>query len=334
MPSDKRIYDYYIASRQSAALAAAVRVGLFDALQERALDAAGLADQLGLARRPVALLARVLLAMGLLVERERKLELAEDSAEFLVRGRPRWLGGLIDLEVDHGTQPAMLLDALGRDAPSVYGEADPWQAHAGDPERAAAFTAAMHSISSLPADSLARVMDLSTCARLLDEGGGSGAVSIAFAREYHQLECVVWDLPVVCEQAAKFAADADLSARVKTFAGDFHADDFPGGDGNPEYDVILFSQILHDWSPETGAELLRKARAALPHGGRVVIHEKLVGPDAPLANALVDLDMLVWTEGQQWTESGLRQALEAAGFSEIRCRPTTGYWSVVDALAL
>ncbi len=101
---------------------------------------------------------------------------------------------------------------------------------------------------------------------------------------------------------------------------------FPAG-----HDVVLFSQILHDWPPDVCAELVAKSFAALPAGGRIVIHEKLVGDDAPLANALVDLDMLVWTEGQQWSEQELRSLLDAAGYEDVQRRGTVGYWSAVVA---
>ena len=47
--------------------------------------------------------------------------------------------------------------------------------------------------------------------------------------------------------------------------------------------------------------LLAKAAAALPPGGLLLVHEKLVEDDGmhPLANALVNLDMMVWTSGRQ-----------------------------------
>ena len=51
----------------------------------------------------------------------------------------------------------------------------------------------------------------------------------------------------------------------------------------------------------------------------------------PLANALVNLDMALWTEGQQFTEAELRGMLKIAGFGKIERRATAGYWSVVTA---
>lgn len=322
------MYDLYIAGRKSAALAAAVRTGLFDALAEAPRRDAELARALGLAERPVALLCRALLAMGLLERGERGYALAQDAARHLVRGRPEWLGGLIDLEVENFLSPTLLLDALRGETASVYGGEDPWQKHAGDPEAAAAFTRAMHSISAIPAAGFAAAVDAAGVRRVLDLGGGSGALAIALARAWPELSCTVFELANVCALAVGYVAEARLLDRVKTHAGDFWEDDWPVG-----HDAIVLAQILHDWPAERCTRLLERSFEALPPGGRIWIHEKLVAEDGsgPLANHLVDLDMLVWTEGQQWTEPGLRELLAAAGFRAVECRPTAGYWSLVSA---
>lgn len=326
--SDKRIYDAYIAGRQSAALAAAVRVGLFDALDRRSLSPGGLARELGLSLRGVGGLCRALLAMGLLEREGEGLRLAPDAAAHLVRGRPLWLGGLIDLEVENFLSPQLLIEALKRGRASVYGEEDPWQRHTRDSEAAAAFTRAMHSISAVPAEGFAQTVEARGVRRVLDLGGGSGALAIALARRFSELRCTVLDLPSVCELAREFAARAGVADRVDTLAADFWRDPLPSG-----YDAVILAQILHDWSPQRGAELLAKVVQALPRGGRIWIHEKLVAEDGSgeLANQLVDLDMLVWTEGQQYSETQLRALLEGAGFGAIECRPTAGYWSLVSA---
>ncbi len=323
---DKRVYDAYIAGRQSAALAAAVRVGLFDLLDAGPLAPGEIAARLGLSRRGVQLLVRVLGAMGLLALEDGRAALADDAREFLVRGRPEWLGGLIDLEIESYLTPERVLDALRSGSASVYGAEDPWRRHAQDPERARAFTAAMHSISARPAAALARSPELASARRVLDVGGGSGALSIALARAWPDVRCTIWDLESVCALAREYVATAGLVERVDAVAGDMFRDPFP-----PGHDVHLFSQILHDWPPETCRGLLARSHAALAPGGRIAVHEKLVGPGAPLANALVDLDMLVWTEGQQWDFASLRDLLGAVGFRDATQAPTTGYWSAIFA---
>lgn len=323
-PDERRIYDAYIAGRQSAALAAAVRLGLFALLDREPLTPEALAARLELRPRPVRILTRVLVAMGLLERHGDALAPSPDARTFLVPGRPCWLGGLIDLEVEHFLSPALLLEALRHDRASVYGGEDPWQRHAEDPERARAFTRAMHSISTGPGESLARHVDFGGVRRLLDVGGGSGALAIALARAWPALRVTVWDLEGVCVLAREYVAEAGLSERIEMRVGDMFAEPFP-----PGHDAVLLSQILHDWSPETGRRLLEAAFAALPAGGLVLVHEKLLGEQGPLANALVDLDMLVWTEGQQYDFPTLRRLLQQTGFVAIEQRPTVGYWSVV-----
>jgi len=326
--SEKRVYDLYIAGRQSAALAAAVRLGLFTALDGAALPASELASRLGRPERPIAQLCRVLLAMGLLEREGALLSLSDDAAHCLVPGRPGALVGLIDLEVENFLSPSHVLDATLRDAPAVYGARDPWSTHEQSGERARAFTRAMHDISSGPGIALARALDFSAGGRLLDLGGGSGALSIELARTWPDLECVIVDLPAVCALADEYVAGAGLSDRVRTYAANFFCDSLPGG-----FDALLLSQILHDWSVERGAELLGRVRACLRPGGQILVHEKLVSDDGrtPLANALVDLDMLVWTEGQQYTPGSLRALLEASGFEAVETRPSSGYWSLTRA---
>jgi cyclopropane fatty-acyl-phospholipid synthase-like methyltransferase len=233
--------------------------------------------------------------------------------------------------VEHFLGPQLLLDAMRKDDASVYGGDDPWAAHEADPELARRFTAAMHSVSERPAAGLAEVVDFSKVRRLLDVGGGSGALSLAIARAWPNVRCTVWDLPVVCEIAREYAVAAGLSDRVTAEPGDMFGQPLPSG-----YDAVLFSQILHDWGEETWPELLAKAAAALPEGGLILVHEKLVEDDGrgPLANVLVNLDMLVWTEGRQLSPGELRRHLESAGFGDVERRATAGYWSVVTGRRL
>ncbi len=327
---DRRVYDAYVAGRQSAALAVAVRLRLFETLDAEPQPESALGERLDVKPRPLRSLLAALLAMGLVERRGDAWACSDDASDYLVRGKPGWLGGLVDLEVEQFLSPASLLEAMKRDAPSVYGDDDPWDAHVADPGKARRFTAAMHSVIERPAAGLAETLDLSGVRSLLDVGGGSGAVSLALAARWPHLRCVILDLPVVCGIAREYVEAAGLQDRVTAEPGDLFAETFPTG-----HDAVLFSQILHDWSPEAGRELLRKAHDALPPGGLCLVHEKLVDDDGrgPLANALVNLDMLVWTEGQQYREADLRDAFSRAGFPSdtVKRHDTTGYWSVVLA---
>jgi acetylserotonin N-methyltransferase len=327
---DRRIYDMYVAGRQSAALAVGVRLGFFDLLDREPLSAAGLERRLDANPRALRALLASYLAMGLVERDGDRWRLAPDASAYLVRGKPGWLGGLVELEVEHFLSPRSLLDALRADGASVYGGKDPWEAHAEDPEQARRFTAAMHSVSERAASGLAAAVDFGGVRSLLDVGGGSGALSIAIARAWPEVRCTVLEIPAVCPVAREYAEAAGVADRVVAEPGDMFGDELPRG-----HDAVLLSQILHDWPPERDAELLAKAHAAMTPGGLLLVHEKLVDDDGrgPLANVLVNLDMLVWTEGQQLTPGELAALIEGAGFPRetVETRPTAGYWSVTLA---
>lgn len=329
--TDTRIYDYYIAGRASAALAAAVHLGVFDVLDTLHATAAQLAERLEVRERPMHSLVGALVGMGLLVPSgdPARFHLADDAEAYLVRGKNGYLGDLIALEVENFLSPRALLDAMAQDAPSVYGGGDPWAAHDADPVRAERFTEAMHAVSSTPAAALARanglLRELQDCRHLLDVGGGSGAVAIAIAEAWPAAQCTVLDRAAVLPTTEKYFAASEAVDRLHTVAADMFVDEYPD-----DLDVILYSQILHDWPPDSGHALLEKAFRALPPGGVCLVHEKLIEADGgPLANALVHLDMLVWTEGQQLTVDELTEQFEEAGFRHVRRVQTAGYWSVV-----
>ena len=323
---DKRVYDAYIAGRKSAAVAAAVRAGLFDLLASGASSFDKVQAEMGWSLRGTRSMLDALIALGFIEVLADGFTASADAAAYLTRGAEGSLWGLVDMEVDSFLSPAALLEALAEDKATVYGGEDPWAAHEADPAKARAFTAAMHSVSERPAAGVAERVDLASARRLLDVGGGSGALSIALARANPELECVIWDIPAVCPIAEEYVQAAGCEDRVTSRPGDMFAESYPAG-----FDTVLLSQILHDWNFETGAALVAKAFAALPPGGRILIHEKLVEDDdsGPLANQLVHLDMLVWTEGQQYRVSELTELLDRSGFTSVERLRTAGYWSVV-----
>jgi hypothetical protein len=178
------------------------------------------------------------------------------------------------------------------------------------------FWEAMHSLSTFTARALAEAVDLGAFRRLLDVGGGSGAVDIELCRRYPHLRATVYDLPFVTEIAAGKIAEAGLGDRIATTGGDFFLDAaFPAG-----HDVVLLSMILHDWGEARNREILRKCHAALPSGGAVIISELLVNDEktGPAPAALMSLNMLIETEGRNYTPAEFGAWLEGAGFRGIR----------------
>jgi cyclopropane fatty-acyl-phospholipid synthase-like methyltransferase len=325
---DKTIYDIYVAGRGSAALAVAVHLGLFALLAEQPRTEEEVATGLHIAPRGARSLLRALRGLKLVSLADGQFSLTAASEQHLVPGRSAYLGGLIDLEIHSPLTPRSLLEAVRTGKAQVYAD-ETWSAHANDPEQAARFTRAMHSISQAPAKALVTHYDFSPHRLLLDVGGGSGVYAAEALVRHRDLRAVVLDIEAVCPLAEAHFAERSVSHRGSTRVANMFRDDFAPASANEPADVILFAQILHDWPMSRCAQLLAKAYDALPPGGVVLIHEKLVADDGgPVANALVDLDMLFWTEGQQLTQDELLGLLREAGFSSCACSQTVGYWTL------
>jgi hypothetical protein len=77
--------------------------------------------------------------------------------------------------------------------------------------------------------------------------------------------------------------------------------------------------ILHDWDEAKNRALLSRSFEALPDGGAVVISELLVNDEktGPAPAALMSLNMLIETEGRNYTPSEYSAWLEEAGFRRV-----------------
>jgi hypothetical protein len=158
----------------------------------------------------------------------------------------------------------------------------------------------------------------------VDVGGGRGNLLMAVLRAHPGLQGVVFDQPHVLEPVA---VPADLEGRLELAGGDFFATAPAGAD------AYLLKHILHDWHDDACRTILQHIRAAMAPGGRVLILEQVIPPgNAPFPGKLLDLNMLVMTEGgRERTPGDYALLLESAGLSLRRIHPTPSAVSVVEA---
>jgi hypothetical protein len=276
---------------------------------------AELAQALGLHPRPTEMLLTGCAALGLLEKTGGRYHNTPLSEAYLVRGKPYYFGGFVQM-ADKRLYAGWgkLAEALRTNRPTTWNPAVQSSMFDGeDPTMLALFWEAMHSLSTMTARKLGEAVDFGHFRRLLDIGGGSGAYDIELCKQYGELRATVFDLPHVAAIAAGKIAEAGLTDRIGTAGGSFF-EQLP-----KDHDVHLLSMILHDWNEAKNRALLRRSFEALPSGGAVVISELLVNDEktGPAPAALMSLNMLIETEGRNYTPAEYSAWLEEAGFRHI-----------------
>jgi 2-polyprenyl-3-methyl-5-hydroxy-6-metoxy-1,4-benzoquinol methylase len=152
--------------------------------------------------------------------------------------------------------------------------------------------------------------------RVLDVAAGSGVWSIAMAEKSPQVQVTVVDWPAVIPVTQKVAARRGVADRYQFVAGDLLEVDFGGG-----YRVATLGHILHSEGAQRSRTLLRKVFDALVPGGTVAIAE-MVPNDARTgpAHALIfAVNMLVHTEqGDTFSFAEIGEWLRGVGFTNVR----------------
>jgi len=163
---------------------------------------------------------------------------------------------------------------------------------------------------------------------LLDVGGGSGIYSIACLKRYPKLRAIIWDRPQVLKVAREFADAEGVSGRIEFRSGDMFADPVPA-----ECDLMLLSNILHDWDVPECQALLTRLSAALPTGGRLLIHDVFLADslDGPLPIALYSANLFCVTEGRAYSAAEYRSWLAEAALTAGSVVPTLAHCGVLTA---
>lgn len=325
---DRAIWDIWLSTHYLPAMTAADEIGLFAALKDEALALEELAAALNVNARALSIHAALLAAIGLVEKRMGRYRATPVARAYLVPDSPYYWGTLIQgygrALAAHQELVAMLRAGEGKTEGRPVEE---WEAGAMDIERARYVARFMHAHSVVPAIAAARTPVFDGVTRLLDVGGGSGVFSIAVAQRNPGMHATVLDIEGMCIAAQAYIDDAG-ARNVDTVTVDMFREPWPTG-----YDAHFFSNVLHDWSEETCAELAAKAFAALPSGGRIVLHEQLMNDnqDGPATTASFSLLMLLGTRGKQYSLPELTAVLEGAGFNDVGSIPNAGYYSLVSA---
>lgn len=295
---------------QSAALMAAVEIGVFTAISKGAGTYAEVAEAVGIHPTNAERLMVMLCAAGLLEAAEGRHSNAPDVDRYLVDGTPGYMGPWIAFTKPQWNEWGRLSEHLRTRTLKTMGAIETFTV--ADARR---YHGATYSIGMGAGRRFVRQVDLANRRRIMDIGGGSGAYCIAAAKAHPGIRAVVLDLPVVCEVTREFIAENGVSDRVEAQACDFTRDPFPAG-----CDVAIMASNLPMYSREVIAGVIKKAHDALLPGGEMHLigettNNERTGPWGPaywgLGQAVVD------SLGLAHSEADVLDYFRRAGFVDV-----------------
>ena len=204
-----RLQNYAQAYGQSAALMAAVELGLFTAVSGGAATMAEIANRLDIHPVNAERLATMLTAMGLLRLSHGRYTNAADAERFLVADSPAYAGPWMLFTKPAWNEWGRLTEHLRNRALSVRSAIENFSV-----EEARRYHQATYSIGLGAGRRFSRQVDLTGRAKILDLGGGSGAYCIAAAKAYPEIKATVFDLAPVVEIAREYIAESGVADRV------------------------------------------------------------------------------------------------------------------------
>lgn len=297
----------------SAVLHVANGLDIFTKLAEaKQATAKELATQCQADERGIEMILIACISLGFLEKEQGVYRNTTLADTFLVRGQPRYQGGIVAM-FEEWVQPwSKLMEAVRTGHPVVVKQ------HDKGPEATRAYIMGMLYRGIPQAHLLAQEVPLRGRKSLLDVGGGPGIFSIILCQANAGLKATVLDLPQTLAVTKDIIADHKAAENVKTQPGSYLKDPFGTG-----YDVVLLSSMISQEGPDVIASILRKSFGAMETGGLLMVQEQFLDNEktGPLLPVLVGLNQLIHTPaGRAYSAEEVARMAEEVGFKDVTFR--------------
>lgn len=303
---------------RTAAVKAAIELGVFDVVGEKGKTLAEIAKVCDASPRGIRILCRFLVSIGFLKNAGELFFLTREMALYLDKKSPGYLGGSIDFLLS-----PYIMDGF-EDLASVVrtGELTLPEKGVVAPKHPqwVKFARAMAPMMSLPSLLLAELADRQAnhSLKVLDVAAGHGLFGLAIAQRNPKARVTFLDWENVLQVARENATKAGVLDRVEFRPGDAFTVDF-----GEELDVILLTNFLHHFDEASCEKILKKAHAALKEGGRVLTFEFIANEDrtSPPLAATFSMMMLGTTPGgEAYAYSDLERMFKNTGYDQVELK--------------
>ena len=318
-PSPQLFFQTINAHQRTEALKAAIELEVFTAIGEGNTTAAQIAKRCQASERGMRILCDYLTIMEMLTKKGDEYRLTLDSATFLDKRSPAYLGGATEFlcspMLTEGSKH--IAEAVRKGGTAMEGEGTIGPDH----PVWVKFARGMAPMMAMPARLIAKLVDPNQDRKLkiLDIAAGHGLYGIAFASNNPQAEVTALDWAAVLEVAKENAQKAGVADRYSTIPGNAFDVEFGSG-----YDLALLTNFLHHFDPPTNETLLGKVHDALADGGRAVTLEFVPNEDRVTPPDAAGFSMMMLTgtpSGDAYTFSELERMFANTGFSRSTLHP-------------
>ncbi|MFF9406390.1 methyltransferase [Streptomyces anandii] len=329
-PPPMRLRELAFGAACAAALRAAARLGVADALGDSPMTVEDLAAAVKTEPKPLRRLLRALACYDVFSEQPDGAFAHTGMSRLLREDDPGSLRYITLWCTEPWTWDAWpKLDEAVRTGRNVvedlYGKEFFVYLNEDAPESADVFNRAMTTSSKQSAREVAELLDLSGASSVADIGGGQGHVVASLLEKYPAMHGTLLDLPRVVDNAdPRLREGGSLAGRVDIVPGDCR-ESVP-----VTADVYIIKNIL-EWDDDSTARCLRNVMRAGGPKARVVVIENLVDdtPSMRFSTAM-DLLLLMNVGGAKHTTDSMVSRLEAAGLVIDDIRPVNPYLHAFD----
>src|SRR5215467_7391490 len=318
--SPVRIFDTIQGYQRAYALNAAIELDLFSAIARGKHTAAEIARATNASERGVRILCDAMVVMGFLTKSGKNYALTPDTAFFLDRESPAYLG-LATKFLMHPAQltkfhhlPESARRGGSTDEEGTLAPEDPiWV------EFARGMAPLMMPAAQAMAGMLHAELGSKPSAKILDIAASHGLFGPTIAQKLPKAQIYAQDWANVLEVGRQNAQRQGMSDRYHLLPGSAFDVDFGIG-----FDAILLTNFLHHFEPAVNEQLLKKCHAALAPGGQVIILEFVPNEDrvSPPVPALFSLTMLGSTpHGDAYTLAEYEVMCRNTGFGAPKLIP-------------
>lgn len=316
-PSPFRLFQAINAFHLTDAIRSAIELDMFTAIGAGHNTPSAIAQKCGVAERGARIVCDFLVVNGFLTKTGQEYALTDDSAMFLDRKSPAYMGSCTRFLLNDSLRGHILAlpDAVRHGGSTDHSIVDPeapvW----------VEFARSMAPMMMMASQGLASLVlrDSTRPLKVLDIAAGHGLFGIAVLRANPNAKVTAVDWKSVLQVAQENAEKFGVAGRYTTLPGSIFDVDIGSG-----YDLVLIPNFLHHFDVPTNEKLLRKLHAALVPGGRVatlefVPNDDRVSPPMPAAFALI---MLAETAGgDAYTRAELESMMRNTGFVDHEFHP-------------